>query len=128
VTILFDTQLLLWSLREPERLSAEVRDTMELSAETLHFSVASVWEVAIKTGMGKPSFAYDAGLFRRRLIENGFAELEITGAHAAAVQALVRLHGDPFDRLLIAQAITEGLMLFTNDRQLVRYPGPIRLV
>ena len=94
----------------------------------LHFSAVSVWETAIKHGLERPDFHTDPHRFRRGLLDGGYVELPITGAHAAAVAALPNLHKDPFDRLLVAQATVEGLLLLTADRLIGRYPGPIRLV
>lgn len=92
------------------------------------FSVVSLWEVAIKTGRGRDDFRIDAGVLRRSLFDNGYAELAVTGAHAAALANLPPLHKDPFDRMLVAQAMSEGVTLVTADPQVAKYPGPIRLV
>jgi PIN domain nuclease of toxin-antitoxin system len=94
----------------------------------LHFSAASIWEVAIKFALGRPGFRVDPHLLRRALLDNGYVETPITAEHGAAVAGLPPLHKDPFDRLLIAQAMVEGLMLITTDRVLARYPGPIQAV
>ena len=90
--------------------------------------VASLWEVAIKSGLGRTDFDVDPRLLRRGLLENGYVELDVTGAHAAAVDLLPPIHKDPFDRILIAQARIEGIMLLTADEVVARYPGPIRAV
>ena len=92
------------------------------------FSAISLWEIAIKTGRGRDDFRIDAGLLRRSLFDNGYAELPVTGAHAAAVAGLPPIHKDPFDRMLVAQATVEGLTLVTSDPAIANYPGPIRLV
>ncbi len=84
--------------------------------------------MAIKNALGRPDFAVDPRLLRRGLLDNGYAELPILGDHAMAVAGLPPLHRDPFDRLLIAQAIVEGMLLITADAAVGRYPGPIRLV
>jgi PIN domain nuclease of toxin-antitoxin system len=94
----------------------------------LIFSAASIWEVAIKSGLGRSDFRVDAHLLRRGLLDNGYAELAINGAHAAAVSQLPPIHRDPFDRMLLAQATAEGLTLVTADAVLASYPGPIRKV
>ena len=88
----------------------------------------SLWEIAIKAGRGRDDFRVDAGLLRRNLFDNGYAELAMTGVHAAVVADLPLLHKDPFDRMLVAQATSEGLTLVTSDPAVARYPGPIRLV
>jgi PIN domain nuclease of toxin-antitoxin system len=92
------------------------------------FSAASIWEVAIKAGLSRPDFQVDAGLLRRGLLDHGYAELAVAGHHAAATAHLPPLHRDPFDRLLVAQAQAEGVLLLTADATVARYPGPIRLV
>jgi PIN domain nuclease of toxin-antitoxin system len=92
------------------------------------FSTASLWEVAIKHSLGRRDFRADPRVLRRGLLENGYTELPITGAHAVAVASLPPLHRDPFDRMLIAQAISEGISLMTSDPKLAQYPGPIQKV
>ena len=88
----------------------------------------SVWEIAIKFGRKRPGFDVDPQVFRSELLVNGYTEVAITGRHAAAVAGLPDLHRDPFDRLLVAQAGVEGLLLVTADSRLAAYPGPIRRV
>ncbi|KNY22921.1 twitching motility protein PilT [Methylobacterium sp. ARG-1] len=97
-------------------------------ANTLVFSAASLWEIAIKSGLGRDDFRVDAKRLRTGLRDNGYVELFVTGAHAAVVAGLPPLHRDPFDRLLIAQARIEGLELVTADRIVAHYGGSIRLV
>jgi PIN domain nuclease of toxin-antitoxin system len=92
------------------------------------FSAISIWEIAIKTGRGRDDFRLHAGFFRRGLFDNGYTELPMTGAHAAALAGLPAIHKDPFDRMLVAQATVEGLTLVTSDPAIANYPGPIRLV
>jgi PIN domain nuclease of toxin-antitoxin system len=94
----------------------------------LIFSVASLWEIAIKRGLGRDDFRVDTRLLRRGLIDNGYAELAITSEHVVAVDSLPPLHRDSFDRLLIAQATAEGVTLLTSDKALAAYLGPIRAV
>ena len=90
------------------------------------FSSVSLWEIAIKASRGRVDFQIDAGVLRRGLFDNGYAELAMTGAHAAGLAGLPPIHRDPFDRMLIAQAAVEGLTLLTSDRTVAKYPGPIR--
>ena len=131
--LLLDTHLLLWATgwtsdtaADPmPRVAAAMIDDME---NELMFSPASIWEVAIKSGQKRASFSVDPRLLRRGLLDNDYRELAITGDHAAAVANLSALHKDPFDRLLIAQATVEGVVLLTVDRVVAQYPGPIRLV
>lgn len=132
--LLLDTQLLLWSggwlasAGGGSRLSAEAIAMIGDEDNEPIFSPISIWEVAIKTALGRPSFAVDPRALRRGLLDNGYQELAITSAHAAAVGDLKPLHKDPFDRLLIAQAMVEGFILLTTDRLVAQYPGPIRRV
>lgn len=99
----------------------------DLSNESL-FSAASLWEVTIKHGRGRDDFQVDARLLRRGLLDNGYIELHITGLHALAVGGLPPLHKDPFDRILVAQAMVEGITLLTSDTLVGQYPAPVRLV
>ena len=126
--LLLDTQLLLWAAYMPERLSPAACALIEERGHELMFSPASLWEVVIKRGLGRSDFVADPRRLRRGLVENGYAELAITSDHALAVDLLPPLHKDPFDRLLVAQALTEGLPFVTADRQLPAYPGDIRPV
>ena len=123
--LLVDTHVLLWAAAG-EGLSAAAAKLLNDPDNVLMFSAASIWEIAIKTGLGREDFAVDAGLLRRELLASGYEELAITGAHAAGVVKLPDLHRDPFDRLLIAQAIEEGVTLFSADRAVLAYPGPIQ--
>ena len=122
---LLDTQILLWAADDSKRLSAKVRKVLTDNDNELVFSAASVWEISIKNSLGRADFAIDPERFRRALIENLYLELPITGEHAAATTFLPQLHRDPFDRLLIAQAMTEGIALLTADAEVARYPGSI---
>jgi PIN domain nuclease of toxin-antitoxin system len=125
---LIDTHLLLWAAGEPEKLPDEARAIIEDETVELLFSAASIWEVAIKRGLGRADFRVDPRLLRRGLVENGYVELPITGVHAAANGLLPPLHKDPFDRMLVAQAIAESVTLLTSDALVARYPGPVRKV
>lgn len=124
--LLLDTHLLLWSAVGSERLSAEARRLIESPETELFFSAASIWEVAIKDALGRADFQMDPRLLRRGLLDNGYLELPVTGVHAAEIGLLPPLHGDPFDRILVAQARVEGFMLLTADPMVARYRGPVR--
>ncbi|MBS1032846.1 type II toxin-antitoxin system VapC family toxin [Gluconobacter cerinus] len=126
--LLLDTHLLLWAAGEPDRLSVRARSLMEDQDNALVFSAASLWEVTIKAGLGRADFQIDPHLLRRGLIENGYEELPVTGQHAIAVGQLPDVHRDPFDRILVAQATVEGLLLVTHDPLVQAYPGPITAV
>jgi PIN domain nuclease of toxin-antitoxin system len=125
---LVDTHLLLWAANEPRRLSRSAHALLACKENELIFSAASLWEVAIKESLGRSDFRADPNLLRRSLLDNGYIELPISSSHAVAVCQLPRIHNDPFDRLLIAQAIVEGISLATNDEVIAQYPGPIHLV
>ncbi|MFO1143519.1 MAG: type II toxin-antitoxin system VapC family toxin [Amaricoccus sp.] len=92
------------------------------------FSAASIWEVAIKAGLGRPDFQVDAGFLRRGLTDNGYLELAVTSQHAAAAAGLPPVHRDPFDRMLVAQAQVEGVRLLTADPVLAGYPATVLVV
>ncbi len=127
MTALLDTHLLLWAAGLPDRLPLEVRELLADPATEPAYSAASLWEVAIKSGLGRTDFSVDPRLLRRGLLENGYTELPVTGTHAVAVDLLPEIHKDPFDRILIAQAQVEGITLWTMDEVVGRYPGPIRV-
>jgi PIN domain nuclease of toxin-antitoxin system len=126
--LLLDTQLLLWAAGFAERLSPPARRLLDDPDNQLVFSAASLWEIAIKSSLGREDFRVEPRLLRRGLLDNGYVELPITSQHAVSVDGLPQLHKDPFDRLLLAQAWIEGITLITSDAVLARYPGPIRLV
>ena len=128
MNLLLDTHLLLWAAGSPERLSVEAQALIEDPENRLFFSAASIWEVTIKNGLAKPAFQVDPHLFRRGLVENGYEELPIISSHTLAISHLPPIHRDPFDRILVAQAEYEGILLLTSDEMVARYPGPIRQV
>lgn len=126
--LLLDTQVLLWAAGQPERLSPSARTLLGDPRHELLFSAASLWEIAIKRGLGRADFRVEPRVLRRGLLDNGYLELAITSAHAVSVDSLPALHKDPFDRLLLAQALCEGVTLVTADSQLAKYGGPIRKI
>ncbi len=126
--LLLDTHLLLWAANEPERLSAKARVFFDSLENELIFSAASMWEIAIKNGLGRADFRVDVRLLRRGLLDNDYKELAVTSAHAVFLESLPLIHKDPFDRILVAQATVEGITLLTADNVVARYPGPIQLV
>lgn len=128
MNLLLDTHVLLWAAGASGRLPDEGRALLEQPDTQPVFSAASIWEVAIKSGMGRADFDVDPHLLRRGLLEHGYTELAVTGAHAVAVALLPPLHKDPFDRILIAQAQVEGVTLLTADKIVGRYPGPIQVL
>ena len=125
---LLDTHVLLWAAGQPERLSAATRRLLNSPSHELLFSAASLWEIAIKKTLGREDFRVEPRLLRRGLLDNGYVELPVTSQHAVGIDSLPPLHKDPFDRLLLSQALSEGVTLLTADEQLARYPGPVRKV
>ena len=126
--VLLDTHVLLWALAEPRRLDAETRATIESGDTEMLFSAASIWEIAIKSSLGRAGFAFDPGEIARAALDTGFIELAVRSNAAALVARLPLLHRDPFDRVLIAQAIVEPANLYTADPQLVPYSDLVRRI
>ena len=126
--LLLDTHLLLWAAGQPKRLSSAARKLLSNDENELMFSAASLWEIAIKRGLGREDFVVDARLLRRGLLDNGYEELAIRSEHAVAIDSLPPIHRDSFDRLLVAQATFEGIALLTTDPVVARYPGTVRRV
>jgi PIN domain nuclease of toxin-antitoxin system len=120
--------LLLWATEASPRLPAAARRLMTDPANEPVFSVASIWEIAIKHSKGNPGFHAEPTLVRNELLANGYTELDVTGPQVIATSTLPPIHKDPFDRLLIAQAMIEGITLLTADVNIAQYPGPIRKV
>ena len=116
--LLLDTHALLWSLSDPERLGGEALQAIRDPANDVVVSAASAWEMAIKSSLGKLSAPDD---LPEQLRLNRFGALDITLRHAQAVEHLPMLHRDPFDRMLVAQAKTEGLRLVTRDPLVQQY-------
>lgn len=126
--LLLDTHLLLWAAGSPEQLPTAARLLLEDPHNELLFSAASLWEIVIKHGLGRPDFQVDARVLRRGLLDNGYQELAITSEHTVSLAGLPPIHKDPFDRILVAQAMVEGIFLLTADPVLAQYPGPVRQV
>jgi PIN domain nuclease of toxin-antitoxin system len=126
--LLLDTHLLLWAAGSPGQLPATARILMEDLQNELLFSAASLWEIVIKRSLGRSDFQVDARVLRRGLLDNGYKELAITSEHAVFIDSLPLLHKDPFDRILVAQATVEGIILLTADVLVAQYPGPVQQV
>ena len=122
---LLDTHFVLWLPLDDPRISREARTTILNPANSFTFSVSSIWEIAIKRRLGRPGFPHDPREIRRLLIENGYEELGIESRHVVLVDSIPLIHKDPFDRVLIAQALVEGITLLTADPVIAKYPGPI---
>ncbi len=126
--LLLDTRLLLWAAGQPDQLSADARKLITDLENELLFSAGSIWEVAIKGRLGRHDFHADPRLLRRGLLDNGYTELAINSEHAVTVDLLPPIHKDPFDRILVAQALVEGVTLLTSDQTVAQYPGSVRKV
>lgn len=123
-----DTHLLVWSAVEQHRTPATARAILEDANSELFFSAVSFWEIAIKRGLNRPDFQLDPGLLYRALLSYGYRELPLKTEHALTLLSLPPIHKDLFDRMLVAQAISEDITLLTCDGLLARYPGPIRRI
>jgi PIN domain nuclease of toxin-antitoxin system len=128
VKFLLDTHVLLWASGDLEQLSSEIRALLVDEETELIFSSVNIWEIAIKRGLGRADFQTEPRALYRGLLENGYRELSVTSEHAFVVELLPPLHRDPFDRILIAQAMVEGVTLLTADEKVAQYPGPVRRV
>ena len=121
--LLLDTHILIWACAMPERLSGAAREALVEPRNDLFVSAASAWEMAVKRALGRLDFPVDQ--FNAVLQAMGFTALPMTIAHALAAGDLIRHHDDPFDRMLIAQARTEGLTLISEDAGMRRYDVPL---
>jgi len=126
--MLLDTQLLIWAAYAPQRLASSFAAELVDRHNDIRYSLASLWEVAIKSSLGREDFQVDPPALRRGLLREGFQELPIQAEHVLAVRDLPWIHRDPFDRLLVVQAQSEGLRLFTTDRRLAEYGEAVRWV
>jgi PIN domain nuclease of toxin-antitoxin system len=125
VRLLLDTHVFLWAVAGSALLKPAARRVIE-SADRVYVSAASIWEVAIKARLGK--IDADPGALVAAIADSGFVELPVTATHAAGVATLAQHHSDPFDRLLLAQALAEPLRLLTADAALARYSDLVILV
>ncbi|MBI2181571.1 MAG: type II toxin-antitoxin system VapC family toxin [Deltaproteobacteria bacterium] len=126
--LLLDTHLLLWAAASSARLPREARELLQDDSNDVYYSAASIWEIAIKSSLRRKDFRIDLTRLLGILPEMGLIELPVRAPHAARVAELPLIHRDPFDRLLIAQSVTEPLTLLTNDTLLDRYRVGARIV
>jgi PIN domain nuclease of toxin-antitoxin system len=122
VRLVLDTQALLWALSAPSKLPVRTAAALRDPANDVFVSAASVWEIAIKTALGKLSADVDEIV--RTSLEVGFEELAVTLVHARRVHSLPPRHRDPFDRMLVAQALEDGLTIVTHDTMVIAYGAP----
>ena len=128
MNLLLDTHVLIWAASEPQRLSAKARTLLLDPVNQLVFSAASQWEISIKSSLDRTGFKVDARRLWRMLLVNGYRELPVTSEHTVAVNELPVLHKDPFDRILVAQARVEGLLLLTSDKIVAKYGEGVRKI
>ncbi len=128
MNLLLDTHILLWAASNPARLSAKARALLRDPANQLVFSAASLWEISTKNQLGRSDFKVDARRLWRMLLISGYRELPITCEHTIVVNELPALHKDPIDRILVAQARMEGLLLLTADKIVASYGEGVRKV
>ena len=128
MAVLLDAHVLLWALSAPERIPERERGVLEDGANRVLYSAASIWEIAIKQALGRVRFDFDAGAIALEAQGVGFSELPVFAAAAAGVAKLPAHHRDPFDRLLVAQALSEPARLLTADPALVPYTELVWLV
>jgi PIN domain nuclease of toxin-antitoxin system len=121
VRILLDTNILLWAIIDPSRLTEAVRERIASRGEEILFSAASVWEIAIKAALGRADFKVAPDEIVESAVAYGFVELPVRSSAALRVATLPLHHRDPFDRLLVAQAMTEPAILYTSDAVLEAY-------
>jgi PIN domain nuclease of toxin-antitoxin system len=122
VSFLLDTNALLWWLAGSDRVTERAREVIEDPRQDVYVSAASAWEIAIKVGIGKLAVPADVATWLPVELEhNRFQPLPISLRHAVAIEALPRHHADPFDRMLIAQAIAEGMTIITGDETFTAY-------
>jgi PIN domain nuclease of toxin-antitoxin system len=126
--LLLDTHIVLWAAGRPERLPKSGRSLLTAPENSLFFSAANIWEIVIKLGLGREDFRVDPYRLRKMLVVHGYTELAITAEHALRVNTLPTLRKDPFDRLLLAQARTEGMMLVTADPAVAQYQESVLAV
>lgn len=128
MVVLLDTHVLLWALDSPQRLPDDMAAQLESPETTVYFSAASIWEIAIKTALGKIDFHYSPEDIAQAARDSSFVEIPISAAHSAKVAHLPLHHRDPFDRLLIAQALLLPAQLITTNAALAPYSELVRLI
>lgn len=120
--LLLDTHALLWALARPDRLPAQTSEALRDLSNEVFVSAASTWEIAIKAALGK--LDGDVAAIAGEARNLGFTDLSVTVAHTLRVRDLEPHHRDPFDRILVAQALDEGLTIVTHDQAFGAYPAP----
>lgn len=125
MNILLDTHIALWAITDSPRLPAKARELIESPRSSVWISAASIWEIAIKHSLGRGDMPISSVDALRYFRESGYEFLAIEPEHAAALEELPPYHADPFDRILVAQALTEPMRLITSDSMVARYSDTI---
>jgi PIN domain nuclease of toxin-antitoxin system len=128
VRYLVDTHVLIWQAQDSERLPSRAKELLQDPRNTFVLSVVSLWEILIKNSRSRGEFRVDPAHLRNGLLRSEYEELSVTAEHVLEVGRLDRLHNDPFDRLLLAQARVENVSLLTADRALLAYGAPTQSV
>src|SRR5581483_2906342 len=126
--LLLDTHVLLWAVAASRRLPKSTRALLLDAENEVFYSAASVWEMSIKASLRRSDFKIDVEEFHASLPQAAFSELAVRSVHTVAVSKLPPVHRDPFDRILVAQAMLEPLVRLTNDVILTKYPAPVRMI
>lgn len=126
--LLLDTHIALWAITDSPKLPKQVRELISMPATEVYVSAASVWEIAIKHSLGRNNMPVSGDQASRYFTEAGYSLLPVTAEHAAATEMLPPIHADPFDRMLVAQALTEPLRLVTHDANVAQYSNSVMLV
>lgn len=124
--LLLDTHILLWVVNTPERLPSPAHAMIASLDNAVYFSVVNLWEITLKAQLQRTDFRVDARALRTALLKAGYQELDVKSEHVFQLNHLADIHKDPFDRMLIAQALSESMLLLTMDAQIAKYPAPVR--
>ena len=123
--LLLDTHIALWAITDSPKLSANAREIIESEQATIWVSVASLWEIAIKYALGRGNMPVSGAEAAQYFRDSGFQFLSVDPEHALMVERLPAYHTDPFDRIIIAQALTEPMRLITHDAVVSRYSDTV---
>jgi PIN domain nuclease of toxin-antitoxin system len=126
--LLLDTHVALWAVSDDPRLSPKARELIVTQRNLIWVSAVSIWEIAIKHGLGRGDMPISGAEALEYFRQSGYRMLPVSPEHAAAVEALPAHHQDPFDRLLVAQSLTEPLRLLTHDTTVARYSDTVILI
>ncbi len=125
MNLLLDTHVALWAITDSPKLPQRARDLIQAPKTTVWVSAASIWEIAIKCGLGRGDMPVSGQDAVRYFQESGYRFLPIDVEHALAVESLPAHHQDPFDRILVAQALVEPMRLMTHDPLVARYSDTV---